>query len=43
MSFLLFTNPLSSQVLARAAHRRGAMKTPETLVDRLEEDTGEHP
>ena len=41
--FLLFTNPLSSQVLARAAHRRGAMKTPKTMVDRLEEDTGEHP
>jgi len=41
--FLLFTNPLSSQVLARAAHRRGAMKTPQTVVDRLEEDTGEHP
>ena len=40
--FLLFTNPLSSQVLARAAHRRGAFKTPETQVDRLEEDTGEH-
>lgn len=41
--FLLFTNPLSSQVLARAAHRRGAMKTSQTVVDRLEEDTGEHP
>ena len=40
--FLLFTNPLSSQVLARAAHRRGAMKSPATVVDRLEEDTGEH-
>ena len=39
--FLLFTNPLSSQVLARAAHRRGATKAPATLVDRLEEDTGE--
>jgi multicomponent Na+:H+ antiporter subunit G len=41
--FLLFTNPLSSQVLARAAHRREAMKTPATVVDRLEEDSGEHP
>lgn len=40
--FLLFTNPLSSQVLARAAHRRGSIKAPETLIDRLEEDTGEH-
>jgi multicomponent Na+:H+ antiporter subunit G len=40
--FLLFTNPLSSQVLARAAHRRGAPKSPATVVDRLEEDTGEH-
>jgi multicomponent Na+:H+ antiporter subunit G len=40
--FLLFTNPLSSQVLARAAHRRGAIKSPANVVDRLEEDTGEH-
>lgn len=39
--FLIFTNPLSSQVLARAAHRRGSMKSPKTVVDRLEEDTGE--
>lgn len=39
--FLLFTNPLSSQVLARSAHRRGAMQTSITVVDRLEEDTGE--
>ncbi len=39
--FLLFTNPLSSQVLARAAHRRGSIKSPATVVDRLEEDTGE--
>jgi len=36
--FLLFTNPLSSQVLARAAHRGGIEKTPETLVDKLAED-----
>ena len=41
--FLLFTNPLSSQVLARAAHRTGAIKAPATVVDRLEEDTGERP
>lgn len=39
--FLLFTNPLSSQVLARAAHRGGAPKAPSTTIDRLEEDTGE--
>jgi multicomponent Na+:H+ antiporter subunit G len=39
--FLLFTNPLSSQVLARAAHRSGAVKTAATRIDKLEEDTGE--
>ena len=36
--FLLFTNPLSSQVLARAAHRAGIEKTSETMVDKLAED-----
>ena len=36
--FLLFTNPLSSQVLARAAHRGGIEKTSETMVDKLAED-----
>ena len=36
--FILFTNPLSSHVLARAAHRRGAEKSPLTAVDRLAED-----
>ena len=41
--FLIFTNPLSSQVLARAAHRRGAPRSSATVVDRLEEDTGETP
>ena len=41
--FLLFTNPLSSQVLARAAHRSGAEKSPKTRVDRLTEDPGEKP
>ena len=41
--FLLFTNPLSSQVLARAAHRSGAEKSPKTRVDRLTEDLGERP
>jgi multicomponent Na+:H+ antiporter subunit G len=39
--FILFTNPLSSQVMARAAHRTGAEKTAKTSVDRLAEDTGE--
>ena len=39
--FLLFTNPLSSQVLARAAHRIGIRKTEATRIDHLEEDTGE--
>ena len=41
--FILFTNPLSSQVLARAAHRIGSEKSPQTTVDRLAEDTGEAP
>jgi len=39
--FLLFTNPISSQVLARAAHRSGVEKTPETKVDRLADRLGE--
>ena len=39
--FLLFTNPLSSQVLARAAHRGGAPKAPQTKVDQLAEDREE--
>ncbi len=41
--FILFTNPLSSQVIARAAHRSGSEKSPKTSVDRLAEDTGETP
>jgi multicomponent Na+:H+ antiporter subunit G len=41
--FLLFTNPLSSQVLARAAHRIGIKPTTGTRVDRLANDTGEKP
>jgi len=41
--FLLFTNPLSSQVLARAAHRGGAPKAASTSIDRLSDDTGEQP
>jgi multicomponent Na+:H+ antiporter subunit G len=38
--FILFTNPISSQVLARAAHRIGTEKASATVVDRLAEDTG---
>ncbi|OSM04068.1 monovalent cation/H(+) antiporter subunit G [Magnetofaba australis] len=41
--FLLFTNPLSAQVLARAAHRSGVSPAPQTRVDRLAEATGEEP
>jgi len=41
--FLLFTNPLSSQVLARAAHRSGGDRSPVTRVDRLAEDCGDKP
>ncbi|MBK5940957.1 monovalent cation/H(+) antiporter subunit G [Halochromatium roseum] len=41
--FLLFTNPLSSQVLARAAHRIGVKQAPQTVIDRLEQDLGEKP
>ncbi|QTR55158.1 monovalent cation/H(+) antiporter subunit G [Thiothrix unzii] len=36
--FLIFTNPVSSQVLANTAHRRGAQKTPLTKIDQLAED-----
>ncbi len=39
--FLLFTNPLSSQVLAHAAHREHVATTPATEVDLLDEETGE--
>ena len=35
--FVLFTNPLSSQVLARAAHRSGSKMSALTTVDVLEE------
>lgn len=41
--FILFTNPLSSQVLARAAHRIGTEKSAKTVVDRLAEEPGEAP
>jgi multicomponent Na+:H+ antiporter subunit G len=36
--FMLFTNPLSSQVLANAAHRNGVKTASETSVDQLAED-----
>ncbi len=36
--FLLFTNPLSSQVLANAAHRSNVRKSELTSVDHLAED-----
>jgi multicomponent Na+:H+ antiporter subunit G len=36
--FLLFTNPLSSQVLANAAHRSKVQKSELTTVDHLAED-----
>ncbi len=36
--FLIFTNPVAAQVLARTAHRRNAGKSPLTRVDRLAED-----
>jgi multicomponent Na+:H+ antiporter subunit G len=39
--FLIFTNPLSAQVLSHAAHRTGAKKSELTVVDRLAEDRGE--
>jgi multicomponent Na+:H+ antiporter subunit G len=36
--FLIFTNPVSAQVLANTAHRRGVTKSPLTKVDKLAED-----
>lgn len=41
--FILFTNPISSQVLARAAHRIGTEETAKTTVDLLTENRGEQP
>ncbi len=38
MLFLMFTNPLSSQVLARAAHRSGVPTGATTRHDQLAED-----
>ncbi len=39
--FLLFTNPLSSQVLANAAHRSHVTKSKLTTLDQLAEDREE--
>lgn len=39
--FLIFTNPVSSQILARAAHRSGQGRLPASQVDRLAEDFGD--
>lgn len=39
MLFLMSTNPLSSQVLARAAHRAGVPVGPGTRHDQLAEDS----
>lgn len=36
--FLMFTNPLSSQVLARAAHRAKAEQAGQTQADALADD-----
>jgi len=41
--FLLFTNPLSSHVLARAAHRSGAKKSAATVIDHMSDEGGEKP
>lgn len=41
MLFLMFTNPLSSQVLARAAHRAGIAPAPQTRADALADDHGD--
>ena len=38
--FILLTNPISSQVLARAAHRSGVERSGLTRLDRLEEERG---
>ncbi|SMH52509.1 monovalent cation/H(+) antiporter subunit G [Maritimibacter sp. HL-12] len=38
--FLMFTNPLSSQVMARAAHRAGVPLTPQSRGDALADDEG---
>ena len=39
--FMLFTNPLSSQVLARTAHHIGVKKSEKMIVDHLTDDLRE--
>ncbi len=41
MLFLMLTNPLSSQVLARAAHRAGIAPDARTRADALADDKGD--
>ena len=41
MLFIMFTNPLSSQVLARAAHRAGVPTGAATKHDQLADDRGD--
>ncbi len=36
--FLIFTNPVSAQLLASTAHKKGAKKSILTKVDKLDED-----
>ncbi len=40
--FMLYTNPLSSHVLARTAHRSGERMSADTKVDHLAEEHEEH-
>lgn len=41
MVFILFTNPVSSHVLARAAYSIGVKLTKSTVVDKLKDTRGE--
>ncbi len=36
--FLIFTNPISAQLLASVAHKKGVKKSALTKVDKLDED-----
>jgi multicomponent Na+:H+ antiporter subunit G len=36
--FVMMTNPISSNMLMRAAHKVGEPLSPETVIDRLKED-----
>lgn len=40
--FILFTNPVSSHVLGRAAHHIGLKMTEKTVVDKLKESEGDN-